>query len=99
MKLGKAIPDLRGQIEKDGETWDVLIMGEVTCDGTHACFYNMKENVKRLANEMIDEFKGAVISKPGFAEEYHKADMAYGKNVDVVTWWYGLCIRLPEVWS
>lgn len=84
-----------GEIIKDGERWNSAVVGSTTCDGAVMYNHYMKKAVKDRVDEIVAERPGSVVSKWHEVEQYHKADMAYGKDRDVVTWEVVLAVRFP----
>lgn len=77
----------------DGQTWDTLIVGEVTCDGTHMFHDVLLKSVREAASAYVADCPGSVVGEVMRAEKFHRANMAYGKDVEVVTWTVVIPIR------
>jgi len=87
--------DTRGAFRatETGETYDALICAQVTCDGTYMFLDEVGRGVRDAADKYINTHHGASMGDLIFTERHHRADMAYGKNVQVVTWSVAIPIR------
>jgi len=57
----------------------------VTCDGTLLFLHEAGANAL-VAAEEASALYGFHIGDPIISERFHRADMAYGKDVEVVSW-------------
>lgn len=80
----------------DGRCWDVMIFGEVTCDGTLLFRHNLVQTARQEAAKFLAKNQGMEQGEEVQTERHHRANMAYGKNADVVTWSVFIPIRRSE---
>lgn len=71
---------------KTGIEFDVAIYATVTCDGSLMFLSQIKSAVSEVSEKYLAENPGSVSLYMAENEEFHNADMAYGKDQPVVTW-------------
>jgi len=77
----------------DGQSWDVMVFGEVTCDGTLLFWHNMVRTAREEAARFLAENQGSEQGEEVQTERHHRANMAYRKNAEVTTWGVFIPIR------
>lgn len=82
--------------KSDGQRWDALIYGSVTCDGTLMFHASLLKGVRDVASAFQRDHPEAFMGEEIHGEEHHRADMTYGKNAKVVTWFEAVPIRLNQ---